>query len=155
MEGAKRHCRTFSPHGSDALQGCTTVHPQAGSYRRPASRASLNKQSRLGRRLHEVVGEDGGRPVRRFPHPQYYPQKHTDSGLPWSLCTHSAGTYWQLVPSSTQGPSSPLLIGVSGGLVQDQCVIGDINIAFLSQSSIVSLLDRPPSRLAGIVVVDH
>ena len=49
----------------------------------------------------------------------------------------------------------PLLQTVSGGLVYDQCGIGNINIAFLAHSSIVALLDRLPSKLAGIVVVNH
>ena len=34
------------------------------------SRYSLPQQGILGGRLHEAVGEDGGRPVRRLPHPQ-------------------------------------------------------------------------------------
>ena len=48
-----------------------------------------------------------------------------------------------------------LLQTVSGVLVHDQCGIGNINIAFLAHSSLVSLVDRLPSSLAGIVVVNH
>ena len=73
----------------------------------------------------------------------------------WLLHAHSAGSCRQLVPSGTQGTSSSLLQGVSGGLVRDQCGLGDVNIAFLSHPSLVALVDRSPSRLAGIVVVNH
>ena len=73
----------------------------------------------------------------------------------WHLRAHSAGALRQLVPIGTQGPSRPLLQGVSGGLVQDQCGLGDINIAFLAHSSLVAFVNRPHSRLAGIVVVNH
>ena len=59
------------------------------------------------------------------------------------------------MPCGTQGPSRPLIQGVSGGLVKDQCGLGDINIAFLDHSILVALVDRPPSRLAGIVMVNH
>ena len=52
----------------------------------------------------------------------------------WRLHTHSAGSCRQLVPSGTQGPSRTLLQGVSGGMVQYQCGLDDINIAFLSHT---------------------
>ena len=39
-----------------------------------------------------------------------------------------------LVPIGTQGPSRPLLQGVSVGLLQDQCVISNTNIDFLAHS---------------------
>ena len=38
---------------------------------------------------------------------------------------------------------------------QDQCGIDNINISFLAPSSLLALVDRPPSRLAGIVKVSH
>ena len=65
--------------------------------------------------------------------------------------THT-GNYFH---AALKGPQGPLSKGVSEGLVQDQCGLGNINIAFLAHSSIVALVDRPPSRLEGIVVVNN
>ena len=59
------------------------------------------------------------------------------------------------MPSRPQGTSRALLQGVSGGLVQDQCGLGNIYIDILAHSSLVALVDRPPSMLAGIVLVNH
>ena len=33
-------------------------------------RSSLHQKSRSGRRVYEVMGEDGGRPIHRLPHPE-------------------------------------------------------------------------------------
>ena len=51
--------------------------------------------------------------------------------------------------------SRPLLLRVSGVLVQYQCGLGDTYIAFLYHCSIVALVYIQPIRLAGIVVVYH
>ena len=48
----------------------------------------------------------------------------------WRLRAHAAGSRRKLATSGTQGPSRPLLQGVSSGLVQDQCGLGDTNTAF-------------------------
>ena len=68
---------------------------------------------------------------------------------------YSAGARRQIVPRGTQGTSRPLLQGVSGGLVQDQCGIGNTNINFLAHSSLVALVYIPPSRLSILVVINH
>ena len=73
----------------------------------------------------------------------------------WCPHAHSAGSRQQLVPSGAQGPSRTLLQRVSGGLAQDQCGLDNINIFFLAHSSLEALVDRSPSRLSVIVVVNH
>ena len=73
----------------------------------------------------------------------------------WRLHAHSSNALRKLVPCGIQGTSRPLIQGVYGGLVQDKCGLGDINIDFLSHSSLLALVDRPPIRLAVKVTVNH
>ena len=60
MEWAKQGNEMLSPHGGDTLRSSAPSAPRSG----------ITHQGRLGRRLHEFMGEDGGRSVCRLPHPE-------------------------------------------------------------------------------------
>ena len=85
MEWVKQNSKMFIPHRGNALWGCATAHPPEGPHHKPASQAILTQQGILSRRLHEVVGEDGGRPVRRLPRPQEKPSNTHLVGFHLSL----------------------------------------------------------------------
>ena len=101
----------------------------------------------VAERQYALLPPHNGKEFHRRPLSQYV--------RTWRLRAHSAGSRRQLVPIVTQGPSRPLLQGVYGGLVQDKCGLCNINITFLAPSSLLALVDRPPSSLSGIVVVNH
>ena len=63
------------------------------------------------------------------------------------------GRLLHVVPVRQQGqPSQVQDFSPPGGYIRG---FDDIHIAFLAQSSLVALVDIPPSRLSVIVVVNH
>ena len=120
--------------------GHGTPHGAGGTRHHPPSQEVAERHNAL-------LPPHNGKYFHRGPMVQYV--------RTWRLRAHSAGSCRKLVPSRPQGTSRALLQGVSGGLVQDQCGLGNIYIAILAHSSLVALVDRPPSMLAGIVLVNH
>ena len=60
-----------------------------------------------------------------------------------------------LVPSSTHRTSGARLTGVSGGLAQNQCRLGEVNISFYPTLVFFSSVSRLPVSTASAVVTNH